>query len=441
MQRALLATSLFCLTLTAPARSQQVLQQAVVDGIAQKVDAKPYAGLPYRLTARISVDTAQAGKSDAWIMVSAWGAKQQFLTVAYLPEKAVEKQWRVYTVRGKVPKQVDSLEIAGLAYLDGPFGFDDFKLEVERRKGQWEPVLLRNSDFEGALPASAMGIPAGWRSFYPTPSFVRQVATDGTGNRYFSLRGLHIVNYGRNPAAGRFATVNGTRIYYETYGQGEPLLLLHGNGESISSFRQQLGALAREYRVIAVDTRDQGQSAATKGRLSYDLFADDMHALLEQLQVPAAHVVGWSDGGNTGLSMALRYPAQVRSLVTMGANLYADTTAVDPEMLQKVRKDRRMATLLSPFNQNFRKARRLNTMLLNYPQMTPVQLRTITAPVLVLAGEKDIIREAHTRLIAQNIPRGEVIILPGLTHYAPQGNGPLFNETVLAFLRRQRSGQ
>ncbi|MFD2787645.1 alpha/beta fold hydrolase [Hymenobacter rubripertinctus] len=249
------------------------------------------------------------------------------------------------------------------------------------------------------------------------------------------------MNYGQNAAAGQFATVNGTRIYYETYGQGEPLLLLHGNGESISSFRQQLAALAREYQVIAVDTRDQGQSAATKGRLSYDLFADDMHALLEQLQLPAAHIVGWSDGGNTGLSMALRYPAQVKSLVTMGANLYADTTAVDPKMLKEVRQGKLLFTALSPFKKSFRRGRRLSTMLLKYPQMTPAQLRAITAPVLVLAGEKDIIREAHTRLIARSIPRGEVVILPGLTHYAPQENGPLFNETVLGFLRRQRLGQ
>lgn len=416
-------------------------QLTVVDGIAQKVNAKPYAGLPYRLTARISADTAQAGKADAWILVSVLDAKRKFLTAKSLPKKVVTKQWRTYTLAGKLPKKADTLNIAGLGYLDGPFGFDDFKLEVERRKGHWETVALRNPDFEDDAPASVTGVPAGWGAFYTTPSFVRQIATDSIGNRYFSLRGLNIVNYGRNPAAGQFATVNGTRVYYESYGQGEPLLLLHGNGESISSFRQQIGALAQEYRVIAVDTRDQGQSDATSGPLSYDLFADDMHALLEKLGIPAAHVVGWSDGGNTGLSMALRYPAQVRSLVTMGANLYADTTSVEPKMLKEVRQGKLLFTALSPFNKNFRKGRRLSTMLLKYPQMQPAQLRAITAPVLVLAGEKDIIREAHTRLIAQSIPNGEVVILPGLTHYAPQENGPLFNETVLAFLRRQRSRQ
>ena len=436
MRRILLGTGLFYLAFSLPARSQQAPQLSVVDGIQQKVNARPFAGLAYRLSARISVDTAQAGKADAWILLASFGAKRQILSVESLPKKAVDKQWRTYTVEGKIPKQADTVAVTGLGYLEGPFGFDDFTLEVERRPGQWEAVALRNPSFEQAAPDSA-----GWKPFYLTPSFTRQVVADGAGNHYLRLQGHDIVNYGRNPATGHFVTANGVKLYYETYGQGEPLLLLHGNGESISSFRQQIGALAREYQVIAVDTRDQGQSAATQGPLSYDLFADDMHALLEQLRLPAAHVVGWSDGGNTGLSMALRYPAQVKSLVTMGANLYADTTAVDPKMLKEVRQGKLLFTALSPFKKSFRRARRLSTMLLKYPQMQPDQLRAITAPVLVLAGEKDIIREAHTRLIARSIPRGEVVILPGLTHYAPQENGPLFNETVLGFLRRQKSSQ
>ena len=419
------------------AQAQEVARLTVFDGISQKINAKPYVGLPYRLSARISADTTQAGKADAWIGVTVFDVKRHYVGGARMPKRAVEKQWRTYTVQGKFPKKADTLMFVAGGYLEGTFSFDDFRLEVERRKGQWETVPLRNPGFEQATPDSA-GVPDGWRPFHSTRSFTRQVVADSSGNRYFRLAGHDIVNYGRNPAAGHFVTANGVKLYYETYGQGEPLLLLHGNGESISSFRQQIGALAREYQVIAVDTRDQGQSAATTGPLSYDLFADDMHALLEQLHLPAAHVVGWSDGGNTGLSMALRYPGQVKSLVTMGANLYADTTSVDPKMLKEVRQGKLLFTALSPFKKNFRKGRRLSTMLLKYPQMKPEQLRAITVPVLVLAGEKDIIREAHTRLIAQSIPKGELVILPGLTHYAPQENGPLFNETVLSFLRRQR---
>lgn len=439
MRRRFLGIGILWVGLQTVALGQKASRITVLDGLNQRIDAKPFAGLPYRVSARISVDTAQAGKANAWIGASEFDAKKRFVGWAKMPKNAVAKPWRTYTAQGRLSKKADTLVVGAGGYLNGPFGFDDFKLEVSRRKGQWETVPLRNPGFEDATPASAEGVPAGWRQFVPTVTYTRHMLTDSAGNHYFSTQGHNLVLYGRNAAAGHYATVNGVKLYYETYGQGEPLLLLHGNGESISSFTQQIAALAKEYQVIAVDTRDQGKSAATRGPLSYDLFADDMQALLEQLSIPAAHVVGWSDGGNTGLSMALRYPARVRSLVTMGANLYADTTSVDAKMLKEVRQGKLLFTALSPFKQQFRRGRRLTTMLLKYPQMQPGQLQAIAAPVLVLAGEKDIIKEAHTRLIAQHIPGAQLTIFPGLTHYAPQENGPLFNQTVLDFLRATHS--
>ncbi|MBD2713942.1 alpha/beta hydrolase [Microvirga sp. STR05] len=427
-----------CLILPLAALAQPAPRIAVVDGFLQKVSVRPYAGLPYRVSARIKVASDTSGKADAWLAASVMKTRRRSGSFSYLPQKAVANEWRTYTITGTLDKEADSLTIFAGYYLNGRFGFDDFRLEVARGRGQWEPVPLRNSSFEEAAPISGVGLPAGWQHNWPVVGFTRQLATDSTGNRFLQIDGHDIVRYGHNLRAGRYATVNGARLYYETYGAGEPLLLLHGNGESISSFQSQIGALAQEYQVIAVDTRDQGQSGSTKGPLTYDLFADDMHALLDTLRIPAAHIVGWSDGGNTGLSMALRYPQQVRTLVTMGANLYSDTTAVVASMLHQVRQDQLLLTLLGPFKKEWNLGHRLTTMLLKYPQMKPDQLRAITAPVLVLAGEKDIIKEAHTRLIAQHIPQGQVIILPNLTHYAPQENGPLFNETVLNFLRQQR---
>jgi pimeloyl-ACP methyl ester carboxylesterase len=184
-----------------------------------------------------------------------------------------------------------------------------------------------------------------------------------------------------------------------------------------------------------VDTRAQGKSTTNGQKLTYDLFAEDMNALLEALHVPAAHVVGWSDGGNTGLSLALHHPDKVKRLVTMGANLYADTTAVTPATLKEVRQGKLQTTLMWPFSKQARKVRPLMVLLLKYPRMKPAELAAIAAPVLVLAGEKDLIQNAHTRLIAASIPQGRVQILPGLTHYAPQENPTMFNEAVLQFLQ------
>jgi pimeloyl-ACP methyl ester carboxylesterase len=364
-------------------------------------------------------------------------SKTKWLSSARLPKNIKNAHWRTYSVQGKLSKQADTLQVVLGYYMNGRFGFDDFLLEVETKPGRWEKCPLLNADFESSGPLLADK--RSWRQFQQVTGFTQEIATDSSGNHYLAPAGQHIVPYGRNKAAGHYAVVNGVKLYYETYGQGEPLLLLHGNGETINSFRQQIGTLAQEYQVIAVDTRDQGKSAATKGRLSYDLFADDMHALLAHLQMPAAHIVGWSDGGNTGLSMALRYPAQVKSLVTMGANLYADTTAVDAKLLKQVRQTKRILTVLGPFRKQWHKGYRLSSLLLNYPNMKPAELHAITAPVLVLAGEKDVIKDAHTRLIAENIPHSQLVILPALSHYAPQENGPLFNETVLRFLHQYSS--
>ena len=219
-------------------------------------------------------------------------------------------------------------------------------------------------------------------------------------------------------------------LYYETYGSGEPLLLLHGNGESISSFRKQIDAFSAHFHVIAVDTRAQGQSVDTQTKpLTYELFAADMKTLLVSLHLSKASIVGWSDGGNTGLLMAMHYPSYVQKLVTMGANLFPTTEAVDPKILRQSEQARQALAKKGDVAQE-----RLLTLVLTEPHMTYGELATIQAPTLILAGEKDIIKRAHTQAIAAHIPHAQVVILPGVTHYAPQENPALFNETVLRFL-------
>ncbi|UOG74433.1 alpha/beta hydrolase [Hymenobacter tibetensis] len=425
---------LLALLMSLTASAQVGSQVSVSQGIYQKVDVKPYAGLPYRLSARIKVDTVQSNKAHAWLLASVKRTDKRSGSFEYMRDNAVANKWRTYSVAGKLDKQADSITVFAGYYMNGKFSLDDFKLEVARSKDDWQTVPLVNATFEDPTPLTATGLPVGWQQSAPVPAFTRQLGTEPSGNHFLAVQGRGIIHYGRNPKAGQYATVNGVKLYYEAYGQGEPLLLLHGNGESISSFMNQIEALAKEYRVIAVDTRDQGQSGHTSGKLTYDLFADDMHALLDKLGLPAAHIVGWSDGGNTGLSMALRYPQQVRSLVTMGANLYADTTSIDAKMLKEVRQMYYLSALVAPFSSKFKRAHRLTAMLLHYPQLTPTQLHAIKAPVLVLAGEKDIIKEAHTRLLAESIPGAQVVILPKVSHYAPQENPALFNETVLRFL-------
>jgi len=434
-----LAFLLALLALGLPAAAQSKLPTQVSPSFyfRQRVDVQPYAGRPYRLSARMKVASPAGDSADANVFVVLFDKNKQFLTAskpAQMRAKRRDGQWRTFTLAGQLPKTAAQLAINANVFLNGTFGYDDFKLEVEATKGQWQPVPLLNGDFETARADSASGFPNGWRPIALNAAYRYRTAAEASGNHFLELIGQGAVNYGHNAAAGHTVALNGIKLYYETYGQGEPLLLLHGNGQSISAFSGQIPELAKHYQVIAVDTRAQGQSTNGKQTLTYDLFADDMSALLKALNIPAAHVVGWSDGGNTGLSLALHHPQQVKKLVTMGANLWADTLAVTPATLKEVRQGKKLTTLLYPLNKQARQVRPLMVLLLDYPRMKATDLAGITAPTLVLAGEKDVIQPAHTQLIASSLPHGQVHIFPGLTHYAPREDPAAFNAAVLAFL-------
>jgi pimeloyl-ACP methyl ester carboxylesterase len=417
------------------ARAQQALPGESVGWVEQKVAVRAYAGRPFRLSMRARVDSTRTGGAKVDVAAFVFDHRHALLDIHTRegpPARA--KDWQTYTLTQKLAPTADTLLLRLYYYLNGTFAFDDVQLEVQRDQ-QWQRVALRNGDFK-APTSPGQPLPPGWRVTAPLVGFTPHAQRESSGNGYLQVVGQGIVYYGHDRAAGHYVTANGVRLYVETYGQGPPLLLLHGNGESIGSFRHQIGAFAKEYRVIAVDSRDHGQSAATHGKLTYDLLADDMHALLDSLRVPAAHIVGWSDGGNTGLSLAMRYPTRVKSLVTMGANLYADTTAVDAKMLKESRQTHLLASVLGVVKKDFRRARRLTALVLHYPTWKPTDLAVIRTPVLVLAGERDIIKRAHTLLIAQHIAGAQVQFLLGLTHYAPQENPQLFNEAVLHFLQQ-----
>jgi pimeloyl-ACP methyl ester carboxylesterase len=416
------------------AQIKTIISPAVI--FQQRVGVRPYAGKNYRLQARMKVLAANGDSADTNVFANVFDNKWQYLGgTGFGKMKAGPRAstWRSYTGGGRFAATADTMIVFANAYLNGTFGFDDFQLQVEESKDQWRTIPLVNGDFE-TVPVDSSSLPKGWKLNYQVATFTQRVVEAAPGQHYLEVKGRNVINYGHNAAAGHWAKVNGIRLYYETYGSGPPLLLLHGNGGSIKEVAYQIAPLARHFQVIAVDTRGQGQSGIDGKELTYDLFADDMSALLKELHLPAADVVGWSDGGNTGLSLTLHHPEQVRRLSVMGANLYADTTAIDAKLLKQIRHDKKMLTLVAPFKSSFRKSRRLVNILLKYPRMTPQELRRITAPTLVLAGEKDVIKEPHTRLIAASIPGAQLVIFPGLSHYAQQENPALFNDTVLRFL-------
>lgn len=238
--------------------------------------------------------------------------------------------------------------------------------------------------------------------------------------------------YGNNSKNGNYITLSTAKLYYEIYGKGEPLVLLHGNGQSIPAFYQQIPVLAKSYRVIAVDTRGQGKSTDTSADpLSYNLFAADMKTLLDSLHLKQAYIVGWSDGGNTGLAMAVKYPEYVKGLAISGANL--SPAGVDTTTLNRI--SAQVKSLDGKTDAHSVNLQRLFTLLLKEPHMSTDELESIKAPVLVIAGEQDVIKPEHTKEIAAHLKHSKLMIFKDATHYVPQEKPKEFNAAILGFLK------
>jgi len=239
--------------------------------------------------------------------------------------------------------------------------------------------------------------------------------------------------YGSNPAVGKTFTHEGVRLYYEIYGSGEPLLLIHGNGASIASFGAQIDYFRRNYRVIAMDSRDQGKSADSTGKLTYEKMADDQAALLDYLKSPPANVLGWSDGGIEALLLGIRHPANVRKIVSMAANL--DPKGAYPEVIAMAKSQLDSIPANVRQTAEGKRALRVGQLVLDEPHIDPRSLEKITAPTLILASDHDLIIDEHTLDIYHHIPNSQLGIFPNATHMLPYDDPELFDMTVDRFLR------
>lgn len=232
-------------------------------------------------------------------------------------------------------------------------------------------------------------------------------------------------NYGKSKE-GKYVDLGDAKIYYEEYGKGEPLILMHGNNGSIADFYQQIPFFSKYYRVIAIDTRGQGRSTdLTKKEYSYQEFAADLLKITQQLKLDKVNILGWSDGGNTGLIFNAEHPELVAKLITIGANL--NPLGVKEEIIN---------TFKQQLSANAGKDQRLVKLMLDHPNMTAEQLAKIKNPTLIIAGASDVIKEEHTKSIHNFIKNSELQIIPNATHYVPFEQPEKLNELVLKFLKK-----
>ena len=244
-----------------------------------------------------------------------------------------------------------------------------------------------------------------------------------------------VIKYGDNAAAGRTFVHDGVRLYFEVYGTGEPLLLVHGNGGSIADLRAQIAHFRQRYQVIAMDSRDHGKSADSPDKITYEKMTDDLAALVDHMKLGAVNVVGWSDGGIEGLLLGIRHPQKVKKIVAMAANLNPSDQAIHPEALALVKSMVQAMPAEARQTPQGRRELKVTGMMLEEPHIELKALAGITAPTLVIAGDHDMIRDEHTVAIYQQIPNSQLAILPNATHMVPYDDPATFNAIVERFLR------
>lgn len=222
-------------------------------------------------------------------------------------------------------------------------------------------------------------------------------------------------------------------LYYTERGEGNPLVLLHGNGESHHYFTKQMEYFSSDRRVIAVDTRGHGASPRGTAPFTIDQFALDLKEFLDQLNLERVDLLGFSDGGNIALTFALTHPERLRRLILNGANLNTDGVKRSTQL--PIELGCRMARLAAKRNPRAVRNMEMLGLMVNQPNIDPSSLRTLKVPTLVIAGTRDLIRAEHTRLIAESLPNGELVLIPG-NHFIAAKNPAPFNAAIDEFLRR-----
>lgn len=193
-------------------------------------------------------------------------------------------------------------------------------------------------------------------------------------------------------------TVNGVNLFYEVYGHGKELILLHGNEETHEIFLPIINELKKQYKIYAIDSRNHGKSEMTT-IFDYEVMANDIKEFIEVLNINNPHLIGFSDGGIIGLHLSLS-EVQIDKLVLMGVN--TKTEGLLDSFIKEYKDD------LSPYNQ----------MMFNQKEITKSMLNKINNEVLVMFGDNDLIKKEHQTYINENIEKSKLIILKGHDHFS-----------------------
>ena len=239
-----------------------------------------------------------------------------------------------------------------------------------------------------------------------------------------------------------FAQINGAQIWYEVFGQGRPVILLHGGLANSNYWGNQVPALAKHYMVIVMDSRGHGRSTNDGKPYSYDLLASDTIGLMDFLKIKKAAIVGWSDGADVGLDMAIHHPERVTKLFSFAANsnvageadisnspvfnAYIARTKIEYQKLSSTPKQYQ-----SFYDQ-------INKMWSTQPNFTEKQLNSITLSTWIVDADHDeAIKRTDTEFMAAAIPNSGLLIQPWVSHFSFLQDPKQFNSDVLHFLEQK----
>lgn len=219
-----------------------------------------------------------------------------------------------------------------------------------------------------------------------------------------------------------YSVVNGIKMYYEIYGEGQPLVLIHGGGSTIeTTFGRIIPMLAKKYRVIAMDLQAHGRSGDRDAPESFEQDADDVATLLKNLHVPKASFFGFSNGGTSAVQIAIRHPEIVDKLI-LGSALCKRSGV--PEQFWAFMKAATLANMPQELKEAYLKVsanpKGLQVMhdkdaarMVNFKDIPDEEIRSIKAPALIIIGDRDVIKPEHAIEMQQQIAGSELAIIPG----------------------------
>ena len=219
--------------------------------------------------------------------------------------------------------------------------------------------------------------------------------------------------------------------FYIEEGEGKPLIMLHGNGESNEYFSKQIGVFDEYFRIFALDTRGHGKTPRGEKPFTLSQFADDLLDFMNDKNIDKADILGFSDGGNIAMLFAIRYPERVNKLVLNGANFNTKGTKRWFQHLIDI--EYKIGLKNADKSEKKKRKNELLSIMVNEPDISEEDVKMIKSSTLVIAGTRDLIRRKHTEKIAELIPNSKLCIIKG-NHSIARMNPKEYNKEVLNFL-------